>query len=289
MKYHMIPDELRLFLQKRFHIQAIRPLAGGDINKVCQLDTSLGSYCLKFNSADRYPGMFEKEAGGLILLNASKTFRIPAVTEVITLDSYSALLLEFIHSGKPVNDFMFRFGLSLAKLHDRSSPEYGLGHDNYMGSLPQSNRKHKNWIDFFREERLEKQLRMARDSGQLTRDTHTLFTSLFSRLDQLLVVDRPALLHGDLWGGNFMVSETGEACLIDPAVYFGHREVDLAMTTLFGGFSSDFYRGYESHHRLVPGWRERLDLYNLYPLLVHVNLFGEGYMGSVHRILQKFS
>ncbi|MBL7110839.1 MAG: fructosamine kinase family protein [Bacteroidales bacterium] len=285
----MIPDEIIAFLESRFQIHASRALAGGDINQVYRIDSSGGVFCLKINSAGKFPEMFIKEAKGLSLLQAAKELRVPSVVEVITLTHYSAILLEFINTAEPVKDFMFRFGASLAKLHDHTASFYGLDHDNYMGSLPQSNRKSSNWIDFFREERLEKQLRLARDSGQLTGDTNVLFSRLFSRLDQLLSVDRPSLLHGDLWGGNFMVSETGEPCLIDPAVYYGHREVDLAMTKLFGGFSSDFYHGYESHHGLVPGWRERLDLYNLYPLLVHVTLFGGGYIGSVRRILQKFS
>ncbi len=285
----MLPDEIIEFLGHRFQIHASRALSGGDINQVYRIDTSGGIYCLKVNSADRFPGMFEKEALGLSLLRKANELYIPSVAEVISTKHYSALLLEFIDSAQPDKNFMFRFGVSLAKLHDHSTSSFGLDHDNYMGSLPQSNREQTNWTDFFIEERLEKQLRPARDSGQLSRDTDNLFSRLFSRLDQLMPVDMPALLHGDLWGGNFMVSETGEACLIDPAVYYGHREVDLAMTTLFGGFSSGFYQGYESHQKLVPGWRERLDLYNLYPLLVHVNLFGGGYMDSVRRILRKFS
>ncbi|NQV01436.1 MAG: fructosamine kinase family protein [Bacteroidia bacterium] len=285
----MLPGEIIGFLGPRFQIHASRILSGGDINQVYRIDTTRGVFCLKFNSADRFPGMFEKEAGGLSLLREANALRIPSVVDVITLKHYSALLLEFIDTAAPVKDFMFRFGVSLGKLHDHTTSSFGLDHDNYMGSLPQSNRKNTNWIDFFREERLERQLRLARASGQLTSDTDNLFSRLFSRLDQLLAVDKPALLHGDLWGGNVMVSETGEACLIDPAVYYGHREVDLAMTTLFGGFPSDFYQGYESHHELIPGWRERLDLYNLYPLLVHLNLFGGGYMESVCRTLQKFS
>lgn len=285
----MIPYEISSFLGTHFQIRVSRALSGGDINRVYRLDTSGGIFCLKFNLAEKFPGMFKKEAMGLSLLREADEIRIPSVIEVISLERYSALLLEFVDAGTPIKDYMFRFGVSLARLHDHTDSSYGLDHDNYMGSLPQSNRKHASWIDFFKEERLEKQLRLAMDSGRLSRNIGELFSRFFSRLDQLLVTDKPALLHGDLWGGNVMVSETGEACLIDPAVYYGHREVDLAMTTLFGGFSSDFYHGYESHHKLISGWRERLDLYNLYPLLVHVNLFGGGYAGTVRGILQKFS
>jgi len=285
----MIPREVQDYLDQRFHIQAIRPLSGGDINQVYRVDTHQHSYCLKINSSSRFPGMFDKEAKGLSLLREANELKVPRVAEVINLTGYSGLLQEFVSSAQPVKDFMFRFGIALAKLHDHSSSRFGLNHDNYLGSLHQSNKWHDRWIDFFGEERLEKQLRIAVDSGQVDADTNKLFSRLISRLDLLLTGDHPSLLHGDLWSGNYMVSETGEACLIDPAVYYGHREVDLAMTTLFGGFSPEFYRGYETHHDLIPGWHNRLDLYNLYPLLVHVNLFGGGYVGSVKKILQKFS
>ncbi|MFC2102349.1 fructosamine kinase family protein [Bacteroidota bacterium] len=284
----MIPEEISTALGSEFTILSCKPLSGGDINQVYRLDTSSGTFCLKVNYSDRFPGMFEAEARGLNLLKDTEEIRIPGVIRVVSGKRYSALMLEYIHPARPEEDYMFRFGVSLAKLHDHSATYYGLDHDNYMGSLPQSNRKSDSWVDFFREERLEQQVWMATDSGGLSTDTNRMFNQLFSKLEELLVVGKPSLLHGDLWGGNFIISETGHAALIDPAVYYGHGEVDLAMTKLFGGFSPEFYRGYESHKQLAPGWMERLDLYQLYPLLVHVNLFGAGYLGSVRRILQKF-
>ena len=276
----MIPDEISSSLQSHFQshgdthfvIYSTRDLSGGDINQTCKLDTSSGVFCLKYNSADKFPAMFEKEAQGLRLLQGAGDLRVPAVITDNSLSAYSYLLLEFIDSEKEIDRFMFHFGESLARLHDNSSDFFGLDHDNYMGSLPQSNNPHDDWFEFFVAERLLKQVALARDSGLLDHATTTLFDQLFVRLDRLLAKDLPALLHGDLWSGNYMVSETGEACLIDPAVYFGHREVDLAMTTLFGGFSDDFYNGYESHHPLEQGWKERLEIYNLYPLLIHLNL-----------------
>jgi fructosamine-3-kinase len=158
-----------------------------------------------------------------------------------------------------------------------------------MGSLVQYNTPEKSWVEFFVCRRLQVQVALAFDSGHLDKSAVTRFDRFYSRLDQIFSPGKPSLLHGDLWGGNYMVSESGEPCLIDPAVYYGHREVDLAMTTLFGGFSAEFYTGYESHHKLEPGWRERLDIYNLYPLLVHLNLFGSSYLGSVTSILKRFS
>jgi fructosamine-3-kinase len=155
-----------------------------------------------------------------------------------------------------------------------------------MGSLPQSNKKHSDWISFFVEERLEKQVSLAHE--YLSSSNFSAFNRLYKRLGELIPPEPPALLHGDLWGGNYMVSSDGKACLIDPAVYYGHREIDIAMTTLFEGFDGDFYASYHEEYPLEKGWRDRLDIFNLYPLLIHLNLFGSGYLGSIERILKRF-
>lgn len=155
-----------------------------------------------------------------------------------------------------------------------------------MGSLPQSNKKQARWNDFFIEERLKKQVLLAREyfsSADLIS-----FERLYARLDELLPVEPSALLHGDLWGGNYMVSSDGKACLIDPAVYYGHREVDIAMTTLFGGFDEQFYISYNEEYPLEINWQQRLDIFKLYPLLIHLNLFGSGYLGSILSIIRRF-
>ncbi len=292
----MIPEEIISSLRACFHsqgdtnftIQSFNYLTGGDINQTCKIDTSSGTFCLKYNFAGKFTSMFEKEAHGLRLLQRASELLVPDVVTENTLSTYTYLLLEFIDSEREIDRFMFHFGVALAKLHDHSSDFYGLDHDNYMGSLPQSNTQSNDWFDFFVEERLQKQVALARDSRRLDYSTSKRFDDLFGRLSRLLSKDVPALLHGDLWSGNYIVSEAGEACLIDPAVYYGHREVDLAMTTLFGGFSPDFYLGYETHHALEPGWKERLEIYNLYPLLIHLNLFGRSYLGSILQILNRY-
>ena len=157
-----------------------------------------------------------------------------------------------------------------------------------MGSLRQNNCFHSSWVDFFINERLDKQVQLASRKGLLSGPLEKQFERLYAQLDELLPEEPPCLVHGDLWSGNFMVSENGEVCLIDPAVYYGNREVDLAMSTLFGGFSPDFYTSYEEEYPLIPGWKDRLELYNLYPLLIHLNLFGSGYLGSILKVLQRF-
>lgn len=283
----MLPFEIEKALT--FRVYATQALGGGSINQVFLLSTDRGSLCLKYNQAKAYPNMFEAEASGLSLLERAGEIRVPAVVEAVTLTQYSYLLLEYIEASRKIPDFMADFGRSLAMLHKNSNDKFGLDYDNYMGSLPQQNKWHDDWISFFVEERLEYQITLAWNSGMLPETVRKQFDLLFARLKDLFPKENPALIHGDLWSGNFITSESGRPCLIDPAIYYGHREIDIAMSALFGGFSSDFYTSYEEVFPLEKGWKERLDLYNLYPLLVHLNLFGSGYLGSIITILKKYS
>ncbi|RLD39817.1 MAG: ketosamine-3-kinase, partial [Bacteroidetes bacterium] len=200
----------------------------------------------------------------------------------------SFLILNFIQSAEMQDEFWDDFGQKLASLHRHSQKNFGLDHDNYIGSLSQSNKFHKSWADFFREERLEAQVKLARDNGRMGREMVNTFSRFYAKLDELFPKEPPALLHGDLWSGNFMVNQNGLAVIIDPAVYYGHREMDLAMSQLFGGFDASFYDAYQRNFPLENGWQQRLDYYNLYPLMVHVNLFGGSYLESVKRILVRF-
>ncbi|MBK5285164.1 MAG: fructosamine kinase family protein [Bacteroidia bacterium] len=153
---------------------------------------------------------------------------------------------------------------------------------------PQSNSQKRTWAEFFISERLEKQIAFAKDLGVIDNSTIQQFNNLYKRLPELIPEEAPSLLHGDLWNGNFMTGNDGKAWLIDPAIYYGHREMDLAMTKLFGGFSEEFYSSYIESFPLQKGFTERIDIHNLYPLLVHVNLFGGGYLIEVKNILSRF-
>ncbi len=166
-----------------------------------------------------------------------------------------------------------------------------LGHLLYVhptSYLYQSNKKHDNWIDFFRTERLEKQVKLARDHNRMGKTVVQSFENFYRALPEIFPIEPPAFIHGDLWGGNFMTDENGAPVIIDPAVYYGHREMDLGMSQLFGGFDHAFYEAYHHHFPLEKGWQERVDYCNLYPLMVHLNLFGGGYLNSVQSILRKF-
>ena len=261
-------------------------LSGGCINHVHRLQTSIGDFCIKYNLRDRFPEMFTSEADGLALLNNAGEIHVPDVCCTGYAGSFAYILLEYIDEGRKSSSFMNDFGRSLARLHKHTAGYFGHKLDNYMGSLPQSNKKHTTWNLFFVEERLKRQVSLA--NVYFSSSDVAAFERLYARLDELLPVEPPALLHGDLWGGNYMVAPDGKACLIDPAVYYGHREVDIAMTTLFGGFDESFYASYQEEYPLEIGWQERLDIFKLYPLLIHLNLFGSGYLGSILSIIRRF-
>ncbi len=269
-----------------FNILKSYSLSGGCINHVHRLQTSIGDFCIKYNLSDRFPEMFTCEADGLALLKSAGEIKVPEVYCTGEAGSFAYILLEFIDPGRKSSFFMQEFGRMLARLHRHTAGYFGHDMDNYMGSLPQGNKKHSTWLDFFVEERLKKQVSLA--SGYFSVSDLAAFERLYSRLNGLLPVEPPAMLHGDLWGGNYMVAADGTVCLIDPAVYYGHREVDIAMTTLFGGFDDHFYASYEEEYPLEKGWQGRLDIFKLYPLLIHLNLFGSGYLGSILSTIRRF-
>ncbi|TNE55261.1 MAG: hypothetical protein EP338_04680 [Bacteroidetes bacterium] len=288
MNLEALEHELKETLGSDFRILQNQALSGGDINEVHRLETSEGGLVIKLNSKDRFPGMFEAEADGLNELRKSQ-FRIPEMIAFGTSGNNAYLLMEYIDLGKPGTDFWNSFGHKLAAMHRLQAENYGLEKSNYIGSLPQSNGQHESWITFYLEERILPQLRKALDQGDLNKEHLKIYETFAQRVSGIFPVEAPSLLHGDLWSGNYLVDATGEAVLIDPAVYYGHREMDLGMTLLFGGFPTRLYEAYHESYPLEQGWRERVSLTQLYPLLVHLNLFGASYRSSVLRILEQYA
>lgn len=268
-------------------IEEVQFLSGGCINNAVKLKTAEGSFFIKWNEAIE-EDMFAAEANGLRLLRADGNLCIPEVLGLGKVENKHYLLLEFIDSRYPAPDYWEELGRSLARQHHHSAEEYGLDENNYIGRLPQNNEQTTHWIDFFRDQRLNVQLGLAIYKGLVSDALVKRFKSLYPKLPELLPEEPPALLHGDLWSGNVMVGAAGQPCLIDPAVYFGHREAELAFTELFGGFDDRFYQAYEEEKPLEPGYNERKDIYNLYPLMVHVNLFGTSYLSGVERTLDRY-
>ena len=289
----MMNESLQRHLEENLgkRIYRSRPVSGGDINHASMLEMDDGSaYFLKYHSGSD-ADMFEKEKRGLRLLrHHSNGIIVPEVIAVGFAEGPNVgyLVMEFIQSGTPDSAFYQKFGSNLAALHKVTNENFGLDHDNYIGRLPQSNRRHSSWAEFFIQERLEPQLKMAIDSGQLSGSVQKNFNQLYKELPNLFPVESPSLIHGDLWSGNFMCSSDSKPVLIDPAVYYGHREIELAFTQLFGRFDNRFYQAYEESYPLNPGFSRRKDVYNLYPLLVHTNLFGGSYAYQVKSYLARF-
>ncbi|MCS6981522.1 MAG: fructosamine kinase family protein [Flavobacteriales bacterium] len=292
----MISAEFQSFLERSLseklgepvRIHSADPKGGGSINAAAVLRTSAGPFFVKWNDASRHKGMFEAEARGLSLLKAAGELKAPDPIATGDDGQYCFIILEFLEQGEPSFGFWEDFGMRLARQHRHTSERFGLDHDNFVGSLPQKNAWVDNWPDFFVRYRLEPQLRRAVDSGKADQSIVQRFENLYARLPEIFPEEPPALLHGDLWGGNFLCTLEGEPAIFDPAVYYGHREMDLAMTRLFGGFDYEFYEGYINEYPLAPGWEKRVDICNLYPLLVHVNLFPGSYIQSVKNILSRF-
>lgn len=285
-------DDVINFLEKKLgkpvQILSSSSVGGGSINLCYRLETQEGLFFVKLNDAHRYPKMFEKEAMGLKVLAETEAIPVPEVIGFGENEKDAFLVLKFIRPAAHHSNFWNDFGRRLAALHRHSQQAFGLSHDNYIGSLHQSNREHDSWEEFFVEERLGPLLQMAYNNGEMDSQDVKAFELFEKRLPEIFPVEPPALIHGDLWSGNYMANENGDAVIIDPAVYYGHREMDLGMSQLFGGFAPEFYEAYHEAFPLQPGWQERLDYCNLYPLLVHVNLFGRSYLGQIRSVLRRF-
>lgn len=279
----MIIQHIKQFIGQKLQENVFNatPVHGGSINAVYCLQTNSTKYLLKLNNRYRFPDMFKREAEGLSTISKTGTISTPKLILRGDSNEESFLLLEWIDTRRPTRMASTLLGEQLAQMHRSTAEGFGFQTDNYIGSLPQSNIRHNKWSDFFINERLMPMVQMATDKRYLNAaDLHN-FEQLYKNLPGLFDEEPPSLIHGDLWGGNYLIGTDEKPYLIDPAVSYGHREFDMAMTMLFGGFSQEFYTAYYEAFPLAKGWRERTDLWNLYPLLVHLNLFGIGYLGQV--------
>ncbi len=261
------------------------PVGGGSINRAFKLRSEQGPLFLKVNEASALE-MFEAEAAGLQTLAQAQAVRVPAIVAVGAVAQTAYLVSEWIDFAPKSDAAERRLGTDLAFQHRSTQSEFGWDRDNTIGSTPQINAPMGDWQTFFRERRLRYQLDLAECNG-LPAETATDVERLLEKSASLLDGYEPeaSLLHGDLWGGNWAATMDGAPVIFDPAVYYGDREADLAMTRLFGGFGKAFYEAYERAWPLAPGWERRVEFYNLYHLLNHFNLFGVGYLASVQRAL----
>jgi protein-ribulosamine 3-kinase len=260
-------------------IKSFTSLSGGCISDAYKITTNDKSdFFLKYNPSTSND-MFIKEANGLKELAKSHTIRVP---EVLGFDD-DYILLEYISTGSKKKNFFEEFGRSFAEMHKFTSESFGFFEDNYIGSNPQKNipaeKEKSNWVEFYFNKRILFQFKLSEKLGNSTEELRIGISKLENKIQEIIgnSNEKPALLHGDLWSGNYMVDENGSAVLIDPAVYYGNREADLGMTKLFGGFGSEFYKTYNEIFPLEDGYEYRENIYKLYHILNHLNLFGGGY------------
>ena len=266
-------------------LEKVEKLSGGSINEVYLCHLSNNKIVIKINDKELYPKMFEKEKEGLNLIRKCG-FKTPEVIGAGCYDSYSYLVIEYVKSGKELNWKVF--GIELALLHLNQNDKFGLEYDNYIGSLNQTNSFEDNWKDFYTQHRILPLAKIAIDKQLIEKKDNKKIENLCSKLDKLVPNCKPSLIHGDLWSGNLIYDQQNNPVLIDPAVYYGHPEMDWAMLSLFGAYPEVAIRSYCELNYLEKGFRDRKEIHQLYPLLVHLILFGKSYYSQLKTIINKF-
>jgi fructosamine-3-kinase len=266
-------------------ITSLEAANGGCIHQVLRVQTSSGKRFFLKQRPGRNADVFQREAEGLEALRVPGG---PAIPDVY-LAGEKYLLLSDLQPAPRCKDFWLIYSRQLAEIHLQTNPRFGFGSDNYIGSNPQKNPWMDDGWEFFREARLEKQIKWARDLSRLDNEDLKKLKKLMGRLPDLIPEQPASLIHGDLWSGNLITNQDGFPALIDPAVYYGWAEADLAMAELFGHYPDKFYSAYTEIHPLEDGYRSRFPLYNIYHLLNHLNIFGGGYLPQIHSLLDRFA
>ncbi|WP_207420831.1 fructosamine kinase family protein [Desertivirga brevis] len=287
-----LKDGLNIALADRLGIRGevnvIQPVSGGSINNCYLVNYCSNRFFLKVNNATEYQGMFIAEAAGLRAIAETCKIASPEVIAFGEVANEQYLILQFIERGVNSPKAQSTLGTQLAEVHKCSNSYYGLDHNNYMGSISQQNGKFDSIAEFFTEQRLKVQVELASAQRLIDKELKGKFEILFNKTQEIIPDQPPALVHGDLWSGNYLIDSANSPYLIDPAVAFSHREVDIAMTQLFGGFGPDFYASYQESFPLESGWERRVSFWNLYPLLIHLNIFGRGYLNDIQRCLKQW-
>jgi len=282
-----VAGELTRLTGLEFWPEPAQRVAGGSINRCYRWPAGTMAAFVKV-AESAASSMLEAEAAGLAELARAQAVRVPRVLACGAAGASAFLALEWLEAGTASAESEERLGAALAAQHAVTAPEHGWRRDNTIGSTPQANGPMASWTEFFRERRLRPQLELAVANG-FAPLLEGCGEQLLAGVGALLATHRPeaSLLHGDLWSGNWLATRDGEPVIFDPAVYYGDRETDLAMTQLFGGFGPRFYRAYAAAAPLPPGAGLRLDLYNLYHVLNHANLFGESYARRARAMIQR--
>ncbi len=283
--WDQIATQISQATRTEFRVSHRRPVGGGSVNQAYALVDGDRAYFAKLNQASRV-AMFEVEALGLQQMAATHTIRVPRPICWGTADGSAYIVLEWLDFGYGTHQAWETMGQRLAAMHRVTSPKgFGWDQDNTIGFMPQINPWTESWASFFKDKRIGYQLNLAQKRG----GHFPRAIELLNAIPHLLR-DRhpePSLVHGDLWSGNAAVTKLGDPVILDPATYFGDREVDIAMSELFGGFPSDFYRAYNEAYPIEPGYEQRKTLYNLYHIINHFNQFGGGYESQANRMIDQ--
>lgn len=269
-------------------VQSVDMQTGGCINMSVKATTDQGGFFVKWNELD-FEDMFEKEARGLEELRTANTIRVPQVLAVGNIEEKAFMVQEFLEKTPLEASSSKQLGEQLAQMHRLAHEFHGFHEPNYIGKLQQKNESSESWVDFFISNRLNVQLGLAIYNKEVDEPFVGDMKSFLNKLPEIMPDSKASLLHGDLWNGNVMNTQNGPA-IFDPAVYYGAREMDIAMTRLFGGFDNVFYDAYQANYPLGNHFEDLIDIYNLYPLMVHVNIFGanSGYLGMVKRVIKRY-
>lgn len=268
------------------NIKKLSQLGGGSINSVFLVELEKSTIVLKINDSLRFPGMFENEKKGLLKLNKSGVIT-PQVIFERSKDNLAFLALEYVPNGNFKNWELF--GKKLAILHTNKNEFFGLDYDNYIGSLKQINKNENNWKDFYSNQRLLHLTKFAFDKELLSKTDSKKLEEICLKLDVYIPFSKPSLIHGDLWSGNLIFDGQGKPVFIDPAIYYGHPEMDWAMLSLFGSYPEAAMKSYCNIIPIENNYFEREKIYQLYPLLVHLILFGRSYYRDISEILNFYS
>ncbi len=286
----MCPQEILDYLSSKVgKIQKVSSVHGGCINQAVCLETNDHKFFLKWNTKDNLPNVFEKEVLGLNVLREKSSLIVPSIIDVGESDNYSFLALEWLQETQISKRYWEKMGKGFAELHQNTETLFGISYDNYIGSLSQKNTQFSDWKLFFIEQRLFNLATQSLQQNLLSSKHIIQLENLISRLDNIFPANiQVSLLHGDLWSGNVMPITNAKVAIFDAAVYWGNREMDIAFSTLFGGFDQQFYNTYDEYLPLEKGFKERIPILNLYPLFVHLLLFGKAYLQDIEQVLRKF-
>ncbi len=271
-------------------IENVFPIKGGELNDTFRIESYDKKYFLKLNTAQNFPSLFEKEANSLEIIAQTKLFNTPEIIKYGTTDNdFQFLILEWLERGEPFTENWQQLGQRMAQFHQHTNDQFGWKEDNYIAILIQPNQPKAKWVDFYTENRIMPMVKLLFDKEMLSTKEVQSAEKLCADLINIFPEEKPALIHGDFWNGNIFAREDGDITLIDPAIHYGNREMDIAMADLFGGFDEAFFNAYNEVFPLQENFEDRKSFAQLYPLLIHAFLFEGYYIKDVKSILKRYN